>query len=214
MNGVIIIAIVFSALAFLIIQIRFFRRFIRIKKSYDHLPGVLFLAEAIGYGCCMCLECLSESSTGASLGDSDGDAHLEKYSGKPPDEYEIKKALEDKKKGDNGYLSVESPLTEEEKSKVIDIISKRQKTGVLYVSNRTKIPEERIIEVITEDPGFVLDNEFIINKKLLEKEELKSRELKEVKEKIAEGFCPVCNISLEPDWDYCGNCGYILKQHK
>ncbi len=37
------------------------------------------------------------------------------------------------------------------------------------------------------------------------------QELREKEEKIAKGICPICNTPLEPDWEFCPNCGYVLK---
>ncbi len=194
MKTLVIVTITFSLLFFLMIQIRFLRRFIRLKKSYGNLPGALFLAEAI-VGCCMCLDCCaSSSSTSIDLGSSDSDAHLEKFSGKPPEEYEIKKDLEDRKKTEKGYLSAE-----EEQTKVKDLVSKRQKTSIMYISNITLLPQERIIEIILDDPDFIIEYEYVINKKLLMKEE------------IAKRICSICNTPFEPSHEFCSNCGYVLK---
>ncbi|NHJ31638.1 MAG: zinc ribbon domain-containing protein [Asgard group archaeon] len=206
MNYVVIAVTIFSSLIFILIQIRFIRRFLRIRRNYENLPGVLFLAEAIGEGC---FDCCAAATEDVIRPDYSSDEHLTKYSGKPPEEHEVKLALDEKRKAVKSYQSVE-----EEQNKVFEIISKRQKTGILYISNLSSLPKERIVEILADNPDFAIEDEFVINKKLLEKEELKSKELKEIKEKMAQGFCPKCNFSLEPEWDFCGNCGYILKTHK
>ena len=194
MNTLVIVTITFSLLFFLMIQIRFLRRFIKLKKSYGNLPGGLFLAEAI-VGCCMCLECCaSSSSTSIDLGGSDSDAQVEIHSGKPPEEYEIKKALEDRKKTEKGYLSAE-----EEQTKVKDIVSKRKKTSLMYVSNITLLPQERIIEIILDDPDFIIEYEYVVNKKFLAIEEMTKK------------LCPICKTPYEPSHEFCSNCGNILK---
>lgn len=196
MNTLVLVTITFSLLLFLMIQIRFLRRFIRLKKSYGNLPGVLFLAEAIE-GCSMCLDCCASSSSTSidlDLGRSDSDAHLEKFSGKPPEEYEIKKALEDSKKTDRSSLSAE-----EEQTKVKDLVSKRQKTSMMYISNITSIPQERIIEIILADPDFIIEYEYVLNQKLLAKKE------------IPKELCPICKTPFEPSHEFCANCGNILK---
>ena len=194
MNTLVIVTITFTLLFFLMIQIRFLRRFIRLKKSYGNLPGALFLAEAI-VGCCTCLECCaSSSSTSIDFGGSDSDAQVEIHSGKPPEEYEIKQALEDRKKTERGSLSAE-----EEQTKVRDLVSKRQKTSIMYISNITLLPPERIIEIILDDPDFIIEYEYVINKKLLMKEE------------IAKRICSICNTPFEPSHEFCSNCGNVLK---
>ena len=68
----------------------------------------------------------------------------------------------------------------------------------MYVSNITLLPKERIIEIILADPDFIIEHEYILNKKLF------------TTEKIAKALCPKCNNPLAPNWEYCPNCGYVL----
>jgi len=194
MNTLVVVTITFTLLFFLMIQIKFLRRFIRLKKSYGNLPGALFLAEAIGYGCCMCLECCASSSTSIDFGGSDSETRFDIHSGKPPEEYEIKQALEDRKKTERGYLSAE-----EEQTKVKDLVSKREKTSIMYISNITLLPPERIIEIILDDPDFIIEYEYVINQKFLPKKE------------ITKDLCPICKTPFEPSHEFCANCGNILK---
>jgi len=61
------------------------------------------------------------------------------------------------------------------------------------------------------DPDFMIEHEYVINKKMLTKKEIKPQEMKAIEEKIAAGFCPVCDTPLAPSWEFCSNCGYVLK---
>jgi hypothetical protein len=192
MNGVIIITLASATFVFLIIQIRFIRRYIRIKRSYNHLPGVLFLAEAIGEGCFLCFDCCLWASGESDNVDILGGEHLEKYSGKPPEEYEVQLALEGKKKADRDSLS-----PEEEQTKVKNLVSERQKTSIMYISNITSLQKQRVIEILLADPDYIIEHEYVINKKLLPKEE-----------KIPLESCPQCENPVKPNWEYCSNCGY------
>ncbi len=196
MNTLAIVTITFTLLFFLMIQIRFLRRFIKLKKSYGNLPGALFLAEALIEGCCCALECCASSSSSIDfdLGGSGSDAHVEIHSGKPPEEYEIKKALEDKKKTEKGSLSAE-----EEQTKVKDLVSKREKTSLMYVSNITLLPQQRIIEIILDDPDFIIEHEYVVNKKFFAIEETTKK------------LCSICKTPYEPNHEFCSNCGNILK---
>lgn len=133
------------------------------------------------------------------------------------DEEKTKKALAEykartRRSKKTAGLSEKSSLSmEEAKVKVIDLVSKRQKTSIMYVSNRTLLPEGRIIEIILEDPDFMIEHEYVINKKMPAKREIKTQEMKRIEEKIAAGFCPVCDTPLDPSWEFCSNCGYVLK---
>jgi len=135
--------------------------------------------------------CLRGVFTG-NYSDPDSDAHLEVFSGKPPDEIEIKKALKSKK-------SIDVSLTvEEEISKVMDIVSKRDKTSLLYINNITSIPTERIVNLLIDDPDYEIKNEYVLNKEMLIKEELKKL------------ICPECNNPIELGAKYCSTCGLEL----
>lgn len=195
MNVLLIVSVTFSTLVFLIIQIRFLRRFLRIRRNHSHLPGVLFLAEAIGEGCILCMDCCLWSSGESDRVDVLGGEHLEKYSGKPPEEYEIQLALDEKKKSDTTYQS-----SEEEQAKIKELLSKRQKTSIMYLCNITSLSKQKVIEIILAEPDYTIEHEYVINKKFLPKEEEKAIE-----------SCPQCVNPVKPNWEYCSNCGYVRK---
>lgn len=192
MNEIVVAAISLVVIFFLVAQIRFIRRLLNRRKNNENVPGVLFLSDALS-GCFLCLDCCADSSTGMGSGDPDNDAHLEAFSGKPPDELEIKKALEDKKR-----TSV-SLTVEEEISKIMNIVSKREKTSIFYISNLTSIPEIRIVSILRDDPDYEIEKEYVLNKQMLTKEEPK------------EQICPECNSPIKPGKKYCGACGFELK---
>ena len=192
MNEIVAAVISLVVIFFLVAQIRFIRRLLNRRKNIENVPGVLFLSDVLS-SCFLCLDCCAGSSTSMGSGDPDSDAHLEAFSGKPPDELEIKKALEDKKR-----TSV--PMTvEEEISKIMNIVSKREKTSILYISNLTSIPWGRIANILGDDPDYEIENEYVINKQILAKEEPK------------EQICPECNSPNKPGIKYCGTCGLELK---
>ena len=192
MNEIVATAITLFVLFFIVAQIRFIRRLINRRKNNESIPGGLLLSDVFT-GCFSCMECCGSFENVGNYSDPDSDAHLESFSGTPPDEIEIKKALEDKKR-----TSV--PLTvEEEISKVMDIVSKRDKTSLLYINNITSIPKERIVSLLIDDPDYELENEYVLNMKMLIKEETKKL------------ICTECNNPIKPDVKYCGTCGFELK---
>ena len=81
------------------------------------------------------------------------------------------------------------------------------------------IPIETVIEILTEDPNFIVEDDSVLIKKMPAKGEstmpedrrASAQELREKEEKIAKGICPICNTPFEPSWEYCSNCGYVLK---
>ncbi|MCK5046817.1 MAG: hypothetical protein KAS22_09575 [Candidatus Heimdallarchaeota archaeon] len=81
------------------------------------------------------------------------------------------------------------------------------------------IPIETVIEILTEDPNFIIKDDYVFYQKMLGKKEstipadkrASPQELREKEEKIAKGICAICNTPLEPDWEFCPNCGYVLK---
>jgi len=203
MNDAIITAAVFFLLFVMMAQIRFLRL---IRKMTDKkITGGLFLADILG--CCReTCEIYVERSTDREVWKKKSLEDMGYVEERAPDDYEIKSAIEEsKRKEEMDYQS------EEDKNKVKDLLSKRQKTSIMYISNRTLLPKERIIEIILEDPDFIIEHEYVINKKMPAKRVIKTQEMKRIEDKIAAGFCPVCDTPLDSSWEFCSNCGYVLK---
>lgn len=192
MNEIVATVLMLFAIYFLVVQIRFIRRLVNRRKNNETIPGGLLLAEAFT-GCLSCMECCGDFEGAGNYSDPDSDAHLEAFSGKPPDEIEIKRALKENK-------TKSTPLTvEEEISKIISIISKREKTSLLYITNTTSIPKERIINLLITDSDYIIENEYVINMKMIVKEEPKKL------------LCPECDNPVKPGVRYCGTCGFEQK---
>jgi len=190
-NEIVATVLTLFVLFFLVAQIRFIRRLINRRKNNENIPGGLLLAEVLS-GCFFCMECCGDIDV-INYTDSESDAHLEKFSGKAPDETEIKRALKDKKG------TIIDSLSEEEKYKIKDLISKRQKTSLMYISNITLIPKERIITLLLDNSDFDIENEYIINKKLV------------VKDELTDEICPECNNPFKSSRKYCSTCGFEFK---
>ena len=194
MNAEAITLLAFLSILFLLSQIRFIRRFISIRRRYENLPGVLFMAEAIGEGCSLCFDCCASGAEEIEPDVISFEVDFEH------DEEKREKAISELKAETRESERAEALMERshfdvvEEKMKVIDLVSKRQKTSILYVSNITKIPKERIFHIITENPDFTIENEYIINKRL-----------------ITDTFCPECKNPVKPGLEFCTACGFKLK---
>ncbi|MCK5185406.1 MAG: zinc ribbon domain-containing protein [Candidatus Heimdallarchaeota archaeon] len=206
MNAEAITLIAFFSTLLLLVQIRFFRRLRKLKSNYNGIPGVFFLSDALD-GFLSFLNCCGEATEPEMDFKTDFE-HDEEKTKKALVEY---KARTRQSKKTEGLTEKRSLSMEEEKVKVIDLVSKRQKTSIMYISNRTLLPNEIIIEIISEDPDFIIEDEFVINKKMPVKRTIKTQEMKRIEDKIAAGFCPVSGTPLKPDWEFCANCGYVLK---
>ncbi len=107
---------------------------------------------------------------------------------------------------------------EKEESKIKKLVSNKQKTSLQWISAVTMIPIERVIEILTEDPNFLFEDDSVLNQNMLTESESSTtkdsivsvQDLRERKEKIAKGICPTCNNPFESNRVYCSNCGNIL----
>ncbi|HUU79286.1 MAG TPA: hypothetical protein VMX55_13150 [candidate division Zixibacteria bacterium] len=173
----------------------------KIRRNGNRIPDDFFLSELLT--CCgdfvQCAAALDDAS-----GDSD----------------------QTKTRREIAYEEIEkrkSSMSEKEKEKIElkkikSVISEKQKTSLWWISTKTTIPKERIIELITKDPNYTIENEYIINIGLLGFEEastyterkLLAKKAKEREEKIAMGICPECNNSIKIGAEYCLSCGIFL----
>jgi hypothetical protein len=162
------------------------------------MPGFLFLAEALGEGLCYCFLCCCSEAVEPEVTDFKADFEYDEEKTKTAlDEY--KASIKESKKADEleekTFLSIE-----EEIKKVMDTVSKREKTSILYISNITSLPKQRVIEIILKDPDYRIEHEYVLNKKLLS-----------IEEKFSIEKCPKCGNHMKPDWLYCPNCSYVRK---
>ncbi len=221
-NEVLKVLLAFLPLIFVIAQLRIIKRIKSMKKYKEAIPGELFLAEALE-GFCVCLQCCGEIFGDMSIDmyiDASTDSDYFKI-----DEEKKKKAIRENKedvrqskraeeRAERGYI-----VKEEDENKVRKLIDRRQKTRLLWITNVTKIPMDRVIEIISMNPEFMIEGEYVINKRLqtaeeeaIERWERKERtqEIEDRKKRITEGFCPECDNPLKPDYEYSSVCGCDL----
>ncbi|MHA1122303.1 MAG: hypothetical protein ACTSPC_05770 [Candidatus Heimdallarchaeota archaeon] len=198
--------------------IRFVFRLKKIRKTQEKLPVVLY-ADALdvllccgesGCGECGC-GCLSSADAVKDyVKQETEDYDSRKHEPKPPigkrRGYKIRKRQESRK--------------DRERSKVIRIASAKEKTNIDWVVKKASLPKERVIEILKEEPDFTVDDAYVINKKLLAKDEqahlyemIREKHAKEEKEqKLAIGICPECNKPIEEGSDRCSFCNYKFKK--
>ncbi len=108
---------------------------------------------------------------------------------------------------------------EGKKIKIKELVSNKEKTSLQWISTITMIPIESVIETLTEDPNFIIEDNYVLIQKMPAKSEstmpevrrASAQELREREEKLAQGICPICDNPFEPNREYCYNCGYVLK---
>ncbi|NHJ47010.1 MAG: hypothetical protein FK733_04400 [Asgard group archaeon] len=149
--------ITFFATIFLLMQLKLIGR-IRREKFRRKLSGYgnhLMLADALGAACEVC-SCIGDCCE-CAIEEEEGSRKEEKI-----------KFIDPK----------------EERSKVMEIMTKEDKVAVWKLSHKTGIHKKRVREIIEEDPEYIVDQEVAYNKKSLEDEHL--AEILERKEKEKE----------------------------
>ena len=90
-------------------------------------------------------------------------------------------------------------------------MSNKEKTSLEWISTITMIPIDSVIEILTEDPNFIIKDDYVLIQKMLAKSEstmpeerrVSAQELREREEKLAQGICPICSNFFEPNREYC-----------
>lgn len=223
MNEKAIALTVFFVSVFLLYQIRFIVRLGKLRKNRGNVTEKGFILGAYDlFGCfdcccslgCNCAICAAESTH------TEYERQTKKREIKKSDEFEQKdkerrriekekylfelekEKIERKKRVEvlrtSGYTA-----TDEERNKVIEIVSINPKTGLSWTSKTSRLQLEKIIIIIEHEPDFEIKGEYIINKKKIQE--------KEEKIKIAKITCPNCENLFELGSDFCPNCGDTLE---
>ncbi|MBK5113734.1 MAG: hypothetical protein JJE41_08885 [Candidatus Heimdallarchaeota archaeon] len=221
MNEKAISLTVFFISVFLFYQIKIILRFRKLRKINSNLNESGFVLGAyfpIG-DCCNCLGCLL-TPCGIISEDSDEvyEVLQEKRAQRQSDKYEQRNKekrrieqekyiveIEQERRGRkekveklraNGYT-----VAEKDRIKVIETVSISTETNLSWTSTATKIPIEKVIIIIEDEPDFEIKDEKIINKIKMPEEE---------KTKTFESICPNCANPFEVGLEFCLNCGQKL----
>ncbi|NHJ06065.1 MAG: hypothetical protein EAX90_14655 [Candidatus Heimdallarchaeota archaeon] len=198
--------IVFLVIFLPIIVLSYLKPLLKLRKirRNDNRNLEAFFFGDIAFCCCNFLQCAAELEPTIDSGDlSSTNRNL---------------AYEELQKRKSSMSEKEKE--EIEMKKIKSVISEKQKTSLWWISTKTTIPKERIIELITKDPNYSIENEYIINIGLLGQEEaityterkLLAKKTKEREEKLAMGICPECNNSIKIGAEYCLSCGIFLDE--
>jgi hypothetical protein len=136
--------VTFFVLFYLVIQVRIIRKLRKIKKNTDNFSEEFIILEAFD-AICGIIECCG---TGCGEG-LDAAAQAEK------------RAKEYKKL---------DPKTE--KSRTMELMRGKEKASIWWLSFTASLPKERIIQIFTEDPNFIIMNGYVYTKELMSKDEL------------------------------------------
>lgn len=214
MNAEAITLVVFFSIVLLLTQIRF----IRLKKRYDSIPGVLLLSDLLFcYEICTCCG-------DAALGGHVEETHEQKVAAQRRRDEKRREEIVRSKTAlrlseiESGE-SVDGSIKEDKGSEIKKLVSTKQKTSLQWISTIAMVPIETVIEILTEDPNFIIRDDYVLNQRIPTKNEstmavdsrASAQELREREEKIAQGICPTCNNPFELNRVYCSNCGYVLK---
>ncbi len=209
---------IFSTI-FLLAQLRFIRRFIRLKKRYDSIPGVLLLSDLLC--CCEICTCCGDAALGGSPAEESHEqqvARQRRRDEKRREEIVRSKTALRLSEIESGE-SVDRSIKKDKESEIKKLVSNKQKTSLQWISTIAMVPIDTVIEILTKDPNFVIKDDYVLIQKMPVKSESTipedkraiAQELREKEEKIAKGICPICNTPFEPSHEFCSNCGYVLK---
>ena len=102
---------------------------------------------------------------------------------------------------ENGYTA-----SEEDRNKILETVSIKLETNLSWTSASTRIPIEKIIIIIEDEPDYEIKDEYIINKiKVLEEEETEKIE-------TSVNICSNCANSYEFESEFCLNCGQKISK--
>ena len=230
MNEKAITLTIFFISVFLLYQIRFIVRFRKLRKINNNVTEKGFV---LGVYFPIC-ECCCDLYFDRCCRDRT-ERQLEKIADRKRAAFERKTTerrikeqkeylseIEQKKKGRKERVEVLRAsgytATEKDRHKVIELLSVNPKTNLLWTSNATRLPIEKIVIILENEEDFEIRDEYILNKKIKPKVEFltieerakRAEELKEDKRKIAEKICPNCENPFETGSDFCPNCGFEL----
>ncbi|NHJ38965.1 MAG: hypothetical protein FK731_02955 [Asgard group archaeon] len=212
--------IIFFTSIIIFAQVKIIRQFIIRKRLSSNTKGIIY-SYSTKYACCeACCCCCLEALYGERIRrekETKYEKDVEKQKIKDLKEYQEKKELTIK---EDIKLEKEFITEEEVKERIKDLADDKEKTNLQWLSTITAIPIERIVKTLAEDTNFIIENDYVINKKMLVKEEkmgirerIERAQLREIrKKKLEKNICPKCNNSFEPSSIYCLSCGIELKK--
>ena len=126
----------------------------------------------------------------------------------------------DEKKQASTKVSKRKTLAEE-REVIINKIPDVPTVSLSYLSNMTLIPQERIKEILQDDSDYLIEEPFVINKKILTEEQIIkiSGSIKTQITKEEDELSPIYKLCFESQSlykqgsEFCSNCGARLKDN-
>jgi len=195
--------IAFFMTLFILGQIKFLIKLRKLRKHSMDLRGDQLIMQA--YACVSCCDILSCCGgfgvCCAQISTDDGPTQYESSRYETKDTGE-KIASKDKKIAEKYRITKEQK--EENNLKVL--IHGMEKISIETACKMTKLTKKRIIEIITKDPDYLIEDENIINLKTITDEKVRRKRMLQV-----QGICGNCENPFEPGSEFCPNCGQALK---
>jgi len=214
MNETIIIVLVIGVPFFLFSQIKFIIRLIKRRRNPEYIPRVLFSFEGI----CEMLLCFGQCCGDLSCYEQDRRTRRRKS-----DIRTVKKEFKEqnlyRKTERRTTSSVDSNL--DEKTRIINSMADLKKVSLIYISNRTSIPIDRVAYILAKDPNYLIQGNFVIDRSKITYEELgetinvigREQDMRNLGEgALADGICSECFSFYEQGTDFCPNCGSKLNK--
>lgn len=173
----------------LLVQLKFIIRYIKLKKISNNTPGALFLSSGLcdllccafdDAACDICCCCASAINTDSSESEHEERVRSQRIKDRREKEKRSRAASrlsdieskETKHSMDKDYFL----LKQEQKNKIDELINKKQKTSLQWLSAVMVLPIDKVIQILYENPNYKIEDDFVINLKIQEKEDLKKEE--------------------------------------
>jgi len=196
--------VIYFSTIFLLIQIKLIGRIRKLRIIRRKMIESEYSLKSIG-DICYCISCCCTGD----IGNCSREAYdLVEEEDKGSFEFRHKARMEKRYKERKQRHSSLDLRLEKEKSKIIKLIQDSEKTSIWWVNSYTSVPKEDIVEILKYEPGYLIVDDYIYNERKMTKEEIL-----EVKEKIIGWkMCPDCENPVEPESEFCPNCGHDLSK--
>ncbi|MCK5045591.1 MAG: zinc ribbon domain-containing protein [Candidatus Heimdallarchaeota archaeon] len=195
--------IAFFMTLFILGQIKFLIKLRKLRKNSLDLRGDQLVMKA--YACFSCGDVLSccggFSICCAKTSMDDGPTQYESSRYETKDTGE-KIPPKDEKIAEKYRLTKE----QKEENKVKVLIHGMPSISIETACKMTKLSKKRVVQIVTNNPNYIIVDDNLVNLKMYSKEEAK-----ELTAILLHKICPNCESPFAPGSEFCPNCGQALK---
>jgi hypothetical protein len=212
-NEITLAFIVFFGTIILLIQTRYFLKHIRLRKK-EQIAGLQ--AHSGWEDFCECLGCCGAKAAAESTDDYVKETIIDpEYETRSKEiairkeayaEYEIQQKVAKREKSEKTDIM---PI-DEIKTTINKALSDKKKTSVWWILDTLKIPKELLDDIIKQDPNYTIENNYVINLKLVEIKKKRKKQAPQrttTKRVVTSGYCIFCGEYYETALGYCPLCG-------